>query len=64
MPRRTLIQLVEQVGALDDAVAAHRLEPRITGRPEAGPVNPPLGVEDEGPGDDDGGDVIEHGTGG
>ncbi|HEX7940699.1 MAG TPA: hypothetical protein VF488_02805, partial [Gemmatimonadaceae bacterium] len=46
MPRRTLIHLVEQVGALDDAVAAHRLEPRITGRPEVGPVNPPPEVED------------------
>lgn len=62
MPRRTLIHLVEQVGALDDAVAAHRLEPRIEGRTEAGPVNPPPEVEDEGPGDD-GGDVGEHGTG-
>jgi hypothetical protein len=41
MPRRTLIRLVEQVGALVDAVAAHRLEARIGGHPEAGPANPP-----------------------
>jgi hypothetical protein len=46
MPRHTLIRLVEQVGALDDAVAAHRLEARITGHSEAGPANPPE-VEDD-----------------
>jgi hypothetical protein len=45
MPRGTLIRLVEQVGALEDAVAAHRIEARITGVPEAGPINPPPGVE-------------------
>src|SRR3954463_9282156 len=45
MPRHTLIRLVEQVGALEDAVAAHRLEARIVGVPEAGPVNPPAEVE-------------------
>jgi hypothetical protein len=45
MPRGTLIRLVEQVGALEDAVAAHRLEARITGVAEAGPVNPAPEVE-------------------
>ena len=40
MPRCTLIRLVEQVGALEDAVAAHRLDARIAGLAEAGPVNP------------------------
>jgi hypothetical protein len=59
MPRGTLIRLVEQVGALEDAVAGHRLEPRITGVPEAGPVHSPpedegTGVADEPDGDDPG----------
>jgi hypothetical protein len=40
MPRRTLIGLVEQIGALEDAVATHRLDARIAGQPEAGPVVP------------------------
>src|SRR4051794_35871508 len=47
MPRHTLIRLVEQVGALEDAVAAHQLEARLSGAPEAGPVHPPAEVEDE-----------------
>lgn len=66
MPRGTLIRLVEQVGALEDAVAAHRLEARITGAPEAGPVNPPPEVERVAiePDGDDGGDAVEHGSGG
>jgi hypothetical protein len=41
VPRSTLIRLIEQVGALDDAVKAHMLEPRIDGVPEAGPVSRP-----------------------
>lgn len=67
MPRHTLIRLVEQVGALEDAVAAHQLEARITGVPEAGPVKPPPEVEDEVPGDEDsdgdGGGPVEYDTG-
>ena len=47
VPRRTLISLVEQVGALNDAVLAHQLEPRIEGTPEAGPVDPAPVVEGE-----------------
>jgi hypothetical protein len=77
MPRGTLIRLVEQVGALEDAVAAHQLEARITGVPEAGPVHSPPEDEDtaeieiEGedevadePDGDDGGDAAEHSAGG
>jgi hypothetical protein len=66
MPRGTLIRLVEQVGALEDAVAAHRLEARITGVAEAGPVNPAPeieGVASE-PDGDDRGDAVEHDDGG
>jgi hypothetical protein len=76
MPRDTLIRLVEQVGALEDAVAAHQLEARINGVPEAGPVNPPPEADDEDTGEiegedeaadesdaGDGGDTAEHGTG-
>jgi hypothetical protein len=47
VPRRTLISLVEQVGALNDAVLAHQLEPRIEGTPEAGPVDPAPVTEGE-----------------
>jgi hypothetical protein len=68
MPRHTLIQLVQEIGALEDAVAAHRLEARITGVSEAGPVHPTAGVADEAPGeehdDEDVGDVAEYGTDG
>jgi hypothetical protein len=71
MPRHTLIRLVEQVGALEDAVAAHQLEARITGVPEAGPVKPPPEVGGEVPGDergdedsdDNGGGLVEYDTG-
>lgn len=45
VPRTTLIQLVERVGALIDAVAARQLEARITGVPDAGPVTPPPEAE-------------------
>ncbi len=40
MPRRTLIRLIEQVGALHDAVLAHKLEPRTAeiGPDELAPV--------------------------
>ena len=41
VPRRTLVSLVEQVGALNDAVLAHQLEARIEGAAEAGPESPP-----------------------
>lgn len=51
MPRHTLIRLIEQVGALHDAVLAHQLEPRTA---EVGPeqlapvpVNPPPHESDE-----------------
>jgi len=54
LPRHTLIRLVEQVGALEDAVAAHQLEARITGVTEAGPVHPDPALEDEAPGNDGG----------
>lgn len=51
IPRHTMIHLVEQVGALEDAVAAHQLEPRISGCPEAGPMNQYPEAVDEAPGD-------------
>lgn len=43
MPRHTLIRLIEQVGALHDAVLAHQLEPRTA---ESGPESlaPPVAV--------------------
>lgn len=49
MPRQTLIHLIEQVGGLEDAVAAHQLEARITGVPEDGPVHSPPEVEGDRP---------------
>lgn len=67
MPRHTLIRLVEQVGALEDAVAAHQLDARIVGVPEAGPVNPPAEVEEandeEGGEDGDDEGLVEYGIG-
>jgi hypothetical protein len=68
MPRSTLIRLVEQVGALEDAVAAHRAAARITGIPEAWPVQLPPEVEGEDeaadePDGDDGSDAAAKGTG-
>jgi hypothetical protein len=58
VPRRTLIRLIEQVGALHDAVATQQLEPRIAGVPEAGPVNPPPAAD--APDDDGDGGAVDH----